>query len=122
MNQFRAAFNAHFQNYELILEDDWYKDEGRTTIEYDLRCLDTKEFCVLAQDSYASHQDAKGVWHLGDYQHTEWLVPASDVWEIITVFIANNTPLKLALMGESFFGAFEQIGGDGRKRILAQGN
>jgi hypothetical protein len=104
LNAFRDNFNQHFQNYDVILEDDWYKDEGFTTIEYDLRCKETKEFLVLAQDVYQSHQDTKGVWHLGAYQRTEWKRPSppqsppktlSELALTIEAFIDSNTPLVL---------------------------
>ena len=90
LNNWRQWFNTTICNYELILEDDWYKIEGITTIEYDLCSLETKELLPLAQDTYLSHQDAKGVWHLGDYQRTEWLVEVTQVETLIQDFFDKN--------------------------------
>jgi hypothetical protein len=84
---FRAWFNATFTLLECFLEDAWNEQvEGETHIEYHLRSPKTKqELGPLAADVYTNHSDAKGVWHLGAYQHTQ-LPPAGapTVGELLT--------------------------------------
>lgn len=91
LNGFREWVNEHLKNYEIYLEDEWYDD--KTTIEYTLRCLDTLNILIFAADEYSNHRDEKGVWHLGDYRRSEWLL--KPVWEHIQSFIKENTEPKL---------------------------
>ena len=91
LNGFREWVNEHLKNYEIYLEDEWYDD--KTTIEYTFRCLDTLNIIIFAADEYSNHRDEKGVWHLGDYRRSEWLL--TPVWDHLEQFINENTALKL---------------------------
>lgn len=92
LNNYRNWFNKTFKNYEIMLEDDWDFENGKTGIEYFLRCLQTLNISVpFAVDWYESTKDAKGVCHLGDYQKTEWLI--TDFSEFLTQFVQANTEL-----------------------------
>lgn len=90
LNAFRDWFNKNIQNYELILDDEWFED--KTTIEYQLRCLDTFNIMPLAIDEYENEKDAKGVWHLGAYKRTVWLT--DNPVECIQLFVNENKPLE----------------------------
>ncbi len=72
LNQLRDWFNNQYTTYNLYLEDVWNDNaDGETHFEYIVRSLVTKDETVaLAVDIYLNHQDANGVWHLGDYQHS----------------------------------------------------
>lgn len=77
LNAFRAWFNTTLPgynlHYDLYLEDVWNEHAaGQTWFEYIIRSPKTKdEMPPLAYDVYLNHQDAGGVWHLGDYQHSK---------------------------------------------------
>ena len=83
LNAFRDWFNQNIQNYEFILDDEWF--EEKTTIEYQLRSLDTFNIIPLAVDTYENNRDNRGVWHLGKYQSTEWMIenPAQSIQQFI---------------------------------------
>lgn len=87
LNAFRDWTNAHVANYEIFLEDNWF-DDGRTTIEYTFRSLESFNIEVFAEDTYGNHRDAKGIWHLGAYVRTDWTVP--DPGAVIAQFLADN--------------------------------
>lgn len=87
LNHFRHWVNEHLVNYEIFLEDNWFED--KTTIEYTLRCLDTFNIVVFAEDTYKNYRK-EGTWHLGDYVKTDWTVGAP--WQILETFIQENTP------------------------------
>ena len=72
LNRLRDWVNVHVPDVELYLEDVWNDHvPGETHFEYILRSLRTlNETPPLGYDVYLNHQDAKGVWHLGEYQHT----------------------------------------------------
>ena len=72
MNALRDWVNAHILEVELYLEDVWNETvPGETHFEYLLRSRRTlNEIGPLAHDVYLNHQDARGVWHLDDYQHS----------------------------------------------------
>ena len=77
MNALRDGFNAAFgPAFELYLEDIWNDHApGQTWFEYIVRSRRTlEETSPLAYDIYLNHQDAGGVWHLGDYQHTRIVI------------------------------------------------
>ncbi len=82
MNRLRNWFNGNFfPVFELYLEDVWNEASdgtlhpGETRFEYILRHTKTAdETGVLAYDTYKNHQDAKGVWHLGEYISTTLLI------------------------------------------------
>lgn len=88
LNSFRDWFNGALINYEIYLEDNWFED--KTTIEYTLRCLDTFNILIVAEDEYKNYRDSKGIWHLGEYVKTYWLV--ENAWEKMEAFIQENTP------------------------------
>jgi hypothetical protein len=88
LNRFRDWFNCHCANYEIYLEDNWFED--KTTIEYTLRCRDTLEILIFAEDEYGNHRDEKGVWHLGDYVKTYWTIDVP--WEAFERFFQENPP------------------------------
>ena len=87
LNDYCKWFNNAIENYQFILDDEWF--EGKTTIEYQLRSLDTFNIVSLAVDNYENHKDNSGVWHLGNYQNTQWLVP--EPLQNIHIFIKQNT-------------------------------
>ncbi len=93
LNRFRDWLNEHLVNYELYLEDEWFED--KTTIDYILRSLDTLNDVILAQDEYLNNRDEKGVWHLGTYQKTRWLV--EEPLQVMKTFFQANTPIRLAM-------------------------
>ena len=86
LNAVRDWVNATYPAVELYLEDVWNDHAaGETHFEYILRSRQTlEETPVLAVDVYLNHQDAKGVWHLGDYVESRELVP---VVETVTAFL-----------------------------------
>ncbi len=90
LNQFRDWFNVALANYEIFLEDNWF--DGKTTLEYTLRCLDTFNIVVFAEDEYRNFRDTQ-TWHLGPYVRSYWVV--DDPWETIVQFINNNTVPRL---------------------------
>jgi len=81
LNALRDWVNSHFPEFELYLEDVWNEHkEGETRFEYILRSRQTLyETDVLGYDIYLNHRDAKGVWHLDDYQSSTWLVDDPNV-------------------------------------------
>jgi hypothetical protein len=94
LNTLRDWVNAHFgpQGFELYLEDVWNEHvPGETHFEYILRSKRTlNETTPIGVDVYTNHQDAKGVWHLGDYQSSRWLM-------------TDPAPLLAFLMAEGGF-------------------
>jgi hypothetical protein len=76
MNALRDRFNQLGSRFDLYLEDNWNDPvPGETHFEYRLRSLDTKDdLGPLGIDVYTNRRDGKGVWHLGDYQHSFWLL------------------------------------------------
>jgi hypothetical protein len=85
LNHFRDWVNQTLANYELFLEDTWF--DGRTTLEYTLRCLDTFNILVVAEDEYTNFRDSQ-TWHLGPYVRTYWIV--DDPWGAMAQFIQEN--------------------------------
>ena len=99
LNALRDTFNQYVSNYDLYLEDVWNENvDGETHFEYILRSLDTlNETERLAWDVYLNHQDAKGVWHLDDYQHSVIRLPSlkATIDDIIQFIDANTLPVML---------------------------
>lgn len=91
LNAARDWFNGQVPGFEWYLEDVWDEyAEGQTWIEHRVRSLYTRdETEVLGVDIYANHRDAKGVWHLDDYQDSRIWV--TDV-EAVVQFVATNGP------------------------------
>ncbi len=89
LNQARNWFNAHVQDFEIYLEDEWnVYEEGQTWFDYNLRSLLSKdELPPLASDVYLNHQDDGGVWHLGDYQSSHLRI---DSWETVEHFLKTH--------------------------------
>jgi hypothetical protein len=89
LNTLRDWINANYPDFELYLEDVWNeKQEGETHFEYILRSRKTlNETGLLGYDVYRNHRDAKGVWHLDDYQYSVRLIQDP---EVILKFIAEN--------------------------------
>jgi hypothetical protein len=105
MDAWRALLNQQYftppnATFECYLEDAWNESDdgvlhpGETHFEYRIRSLITKnEIGPLGIDVYTNHQDDKGVWHLGDYQHSFWLVtPAATA---IPVKYAGYQPVPI---------------------------
>jgi hypothetical protein len=92
LNAIRDWVNAHFPDYELYLEDVWNDNvAGETHFEYILRSRKTyHETDRLGYDVYRNHRDAKGVWHLDDYDHSVVLI--SDPSPILDFINANGAP------------------------------
>jgi len=90
MNALRDWFNQQFPTFDFYLEDVWNDNvPGETHFEYILRSRHTlNETPVLAYDVYSNHQDAKGVWHLGDYQTTT--IHTKAIQGIIDFMTANG--------------------------------
>ena len=76
LNAMRDSFNLLGSRFDLYLEDNWNDPvPGETHFEYRLRSLDTKDdLGPLGIDVYTNRRDGRGVWHLGDYQHSFWLL------------------------------------------------
>jgi hypothetical protein len=74
LNHLRDGFNQLDSRFDLYLEDNWNDPiPGETHFEYRLRSLDSKDdLGPLGIDVYTNHQDANGVWHLGEYQTSFW--------------------------------------------------
>lgn len=89
LNALRAWFNAQFPEFELYLEDVWNdRLPGKTCFEYIVRSRLTKdETEPLAFDQYTNHRDAKGVWHLGDYEQS--IVLMTDLTPVVHFVTAN---------------------------------
>lgn len=85
LNALRDWFDKNVVNYEVYLEDNWFED--KTTIEYTLRCLDTLNTLVIAEDEYQNNRD-NNVWNLGKYVKTYWTV--EEPWAAIEQFIREN--------------------------------
>jgi hypothetical protein len=88
LNSLRDGFNQLGSRFDLYLEDNWNDPiPGQTHFEYRLRSLDTKDdLGPLGIDVYTNHQDANGVWHLGDYQSSFWcLQPETNTNNQLTV-------------------------------------
>ncbi len=90
LNQLRDWVNANLPDFELYLEDVWNEHvPGETRFEYILKSRKTRnETPPLGYDVYKNHQDAKGVWHLDDYQYTVRDFKGPD--ELITFIQANQ--------------------------------
>lgn len=90
LNALRDWVNAHYPDFELYLEDVWNEHvPGETRFEYILRSRKTlNETEVLGYDIYKNHQDAKGVWHLDDYQSSVRLI---DDPQLLIDFIRANS-------------------------------
>lgn len=86
LNFFRDWINKTLTNYEIFLEDSW--TEGTTIIEYTFKSFETFNSLVFAHDEYRNSQDRKGVWHLGEYVSTSWVV--DEPWEKIASFFQEN--------------------------------
>jgi hypothetical protein len=85
----RSWFNALNLGFELYLEDEWNDPvEGETRLELRLRSLATlNDYGTLAYDCYTNHRSPKGVWHLGNYQHSQLVI---DSVEPLILFIKND--------------------------------
>ena len=92
LNALRDWVNSHYPDFELYLEDVWNeKVEGETHFEYILRSRVTlNETELLGYDVYHNHRDAKGVWHLDDYQYSVRLI--QDPHVILDFIAANQSP------------------------------
>jgi hypothetical protein len=89
LNILRDWVNVQYPDFELYLEDVWNENaEGETHFEYILRSRRTlNEIGPLGYDVYKNHRDAKGVWHLDDYQYSVRLIHDP---QVILDFIAEN--------------------------------
>ena len=89
-NQFSILNRPDGYPFEFYIEDVWNEyEEGTTCFEYIIRSLVTKdETAPLALDVYLNHQDAKGVWHLGDYQRSTLLI--RDISSVAQFLKANT--------------------------------
>jgi hypothetical protein len=94
LNSLRDAFNALGTDFDLYLEDNWNDPvPGETHFEYRLRSLQTKDdIGPLGFDVYTNHQDANGVWHLGDYQRSYWCLDDGQIKKV------DKSTLSYALM------------------------
>jgi hypothetical protein len=88
LNRFRDWVNQSLVNYEIFLEDNW--SPGTTTIEYTFRSLDTFNELVFAKDEYHNSRDKKGIWHLGEYVSTRWML--ENPWDHMAQFFVENGP------------------------------
>jgi hypothetical protein len=91
LNQLRDWVNHHIEGVELYLEDVWHERiPHKTCFEYLLRSLRTKdETDPIGYDCYSHHQDSQGVWHLGHYEYSTYLMP--DLTPLI-LFLRHHGP------------------------------
>ncbi len=97
LNALRDWFNSQFYvqkiGFDLYLEDEWNeRTQGETHLEYRLRSLHTKDELSepFAYDIYLNHQDAKGVWHLDDYQRSVLILEKDDIVTTLSEFMTKN--------------------------------
>ena len=109
LNAFRDWFNQHFEGFEVYLEDVWNDNApGETHFEYIVRSKITKnETPPLAADVYSNHQDERGVWHLGDYQHSK---RSSHTSQSVIEFIQQNGWLSNPVNSSSGFNILSKWG------------